>query len=398
MGRVLRVDQGAGGRPEGSVGEVARVFLRLGLIGFGGPLVHVALMRDEIVRRRGWIDDATFLDLVAATNLLPGPNSTELAIHLGLRRAGRPGILAAGLAFIVPPALIVLALAWLYVTYGSTPPAQALLAGIKPVVIGIVVVALAGLARRVAGRPAYFALATVAGAVYVLGVDELAILAAGALAGLALGLLEGRTVGRALAIAAVAPATAWGAAAAASTLPITLGGIFAVFLKIGALLFGSGYVLLAFLRADLVLRLGWLSDRQLLDAVSAGQVTPGPLFTTATFVGYLLAGPAGALVATVAIFLPAFCFASLLGPIVRGLRSRPWAANGLDGLTASSLGLMGGVALLLGREALAPTGMLDLVWIGLAVVAAAAMASGRLGATALIAIGGLVGVLRALVG
>ena len=399
MGRLLSpeghdsVTTGSERHERGTAREVGLTFLRLGLISFGGPLAQVAVMREELVRRRGWLSDAAFLDLVAATNLLPGPNGTELAIHLGARRAGIRGLFAAGLAFIVPAALLVGMLAWLYVSYGSTPTLQTVLGGIKPVVIGIVVAALVGLGRRLLDRPGLVLLALGAAAVYLVGVNELLILAVGAAVPVLLALPAASRGGSP---AVLLTSLAVGAAA---TVPITLGGIAAVFLKIGALLFGSGYVLLAFLRADLVERLGWLTDRQLLDAVSAGQVTPGPLFTTATFVGYLLAGPAGALVATIAIFTPAFVFAALLGRLVGWLRRHDLASRALDGLNAASLGLMGGVALLLGRAALTgPSGETFDPWWAVAMALATVLAiHGRLGPTPLVAAGAGVGLLRWLV-
>jgi chromate transporter len=398
VGRLLSpeghepVASGTEPQERGTAREVGLTFLRLGLISFGGPLAQVAIMREELVRRRGWLSDAAFLDLVAATNLLPGPNGTELAIHLGARRAGIRGLFAAGLAFIAPAALLVGVLAWLYVSYGSTPTLQAVLGGIKPVVIGIVVAALAGLARRLLDRPALVLLALGAAALYLVGVNELLILAVGAGLPVLLALPAARRAGSAALFTSLA-------VAAAATVPVSLPAIAAVFLKIGALLFGSGYVLLAFLRADLVERLGWLTDQQLLDAVIAGQVTPGPLFTTATFVGYLLAGPAGAVVATIAIFTPAFVFAALLGPLVVWLRAHGLASRALDGLNAASLGLMGGVAVLLGRAALAgPSGdPFDPWWAAAMVLATVLAIGGRVGPTLLVAAGAGAGLLRWLV-
>ena len=374
------LDARAGTR--GRVAEVAVLFLRLGLTAFGGPLAHIALMREEVVRRRRWVAEGEFLDLVAATNLLPGPNSTELAIHLGHRRAGKAGLVAAGLSFIVPAALVVLALAWLYVSYQSTPDLQAALRGLRPVVVGIVVVALAAFVRDLGRRPVLLAISVAAGIAYLLPVHELLILVGGAVAA-----LGARAFGAARGLLAGAATLSVGAGAA--TAGVTLTGIFLTFLKVGALLYGSGYVLVAYIRADLVERLGWLTDRQLLDAISVGQATPGPVFTTATFVGYLLAGVPGAVVATVAIFLPGFAFAALLSPLVRALRSRVWASAALDGVVAASLGLMGGVTLLLARAAFAPDGAVDYGAVVLGVIATALVASGRVGATPVL-VGGLV--------
>ena len=326
----------------GRLRELLVVFGTLGVIGFGGPAAHVALMRREVVERRHWLTDQQMVDLVGITNLIPGPNSTEMAMHVGRLRAGGPGLVVAGLAFILPATAIVLALAWGYVSYGTTPTGDALLYGIKPVVVAIVAAALIAFART-ALRDRLPVLAAVATALlWVAGVNELVLLAAGALlvAGIRLGTRHPWA-----AVGFVLPA----ATAVGSVNLLTLG---AVFLKAGALLYGSGYVLLAFLRGDLVERLGWLTDAQLLDAVAIGQVTPGPLFTTATFVGYVLAGLPGALVATVAIFSPAFVFVALVGPVAARLRERPLTAALLDGVNAAALGLMAAVSIQLGVAAI----------------------------------------------
>nr|WP_281390538.1 chromate efflux transporter [Sphaerisporangium rubeum] len=321
------------------------VFLKLGVIAFGGPVAHIAMMRDELVRRRGWVDDQRFVDLMAATNLIPGPNSTELAIHLGHDRAGRRGLIAAGVCFILPAALIVTALAWGYVTYGRTPAVEGLLYGIVPAVIAIVAHALFGLLSTVIKNVWLAALAVAALAAYLLGVNELLILAAGALIAAAARLARRPPDGRLPAVAVLGlplfPDPTWG----------QLAQLFGTMLKIGSVLYGSGYVLLAFLRGDFVERLGWITDQQLIDAVSIGQVTPGPVFTTATFVGYLVAGPVGAFLATVAIFLPSFVLVGLLTRITHRLRSSVWTAALLDGLNAAALALMAGVSYQLARTA-----------------------------------------------
>lgn len=329
--------------------EVVSVFLRLGLVAFGGPAAHIAMMREELVRRRGWVDDQRFVDLMGATNLIPGPNSTELAIHLGWDRARARGLVAAGVCFILPASLIVTALAWGYVRYGATPEVESVLYGVVPAVLAIIAHALVGLLRT-AVRSVWLALlAAAALAAYLLGVNELVILVAGA------------------AVAAAAYAGSRGLGRSALLLPF-VGGDLPVFpdpsggqlaqlfwhlLKIGSVLYGSGYVLLAFLEGDFVDRLGWLTDQQLLDAVAVGQVTPGPVFTTATFLGYLVAGPAGAFVATVAIFLPSFVLVGLLTRITDRLRASPWTGALLDGVNAASLALMAGVSLQLAGSAVA---------------------------------------------
>lgn len=346
-----------------TLGEVVRLFLRLGFTAFGGPAAHIALMHDEVVTRRGWMSEQHFLDLVGATNLIPGPNSTEMAIHIGYERAGWRGLLAAGLCFIMPAVLIVLALAWLYVEYGSTPQGDALMYGIKPVIIAIVVQALYKLVPTALKGGLLAAVGVGALAAYLLGVNELIVLFGGALLVVALQAAQGFPQS----VAALLPLTGLPYWLAQSTTPtiISLDRIFLVFLKVGALLYGSGYVLLAFLRNDLVVNYGWLTDQQLLDAVAIGQFTPGPVFTTATFIGYVLAGVPGAVVATIGIFLPSFFFVALLARIMPYIRKSPWSAAFLDGVNVTALGLMAGVTWQLGRAAL-----VDLPTILLAAVAA----------------------------
>lgn len=349
------------------VGEVAAVFLRLGFVAFGGPAAHIAMMREELVRRRGWVSDERFVDLMGATNLVPGPNSTELAIHLGWDRARWRGLLVAGFCFIVPAALIVTALAWLYVEQGSTPAFDDVLSGVVPAVLAIIVWALVPLLRTVVWgtrspvvRGGLAVLAAGALAAYLLGVNELVVLFGGAaLAAAARALVRGRARlrdgGHPVLLVAALPYFSDPSGA-------DLTRLFTTMLKIGAVLYGSGYVLLAFLEGDFVDRLGWLTREQLLDAISIGQVTPGPVFTTATFVGYVVAGLPGAFLATVAIFLPSFVFVGLLTQITDRLRAWPWTAVALDGLNATALGLMAGVTLVLGGEALVdPVSVLVLV-------------------------------------
>jgi chromate transporter len=329
--------------------EVGGLFLRLGLTSFGGPAAHTAVMHDEVVTRRRWLSDAEFLDLVAATNLLPGPNSTEMAIHLGRRRAGWPGFFAAGVGFILPAMSIVLALSILYVRLGSTPQAGWLLYGVKPVVIAILVQALFKLGQK-AIRSAWILLAGLAAmAAYFAPVNEvLILLAGGAVVMLAANWRRLRAVPPSSLLVSMTTLTPWTLAAVPFSLPLMV----FTFLKIGAVLYGSGYVLFAFLNADFVQRLGWITQQQLVDAIALGQVTPGPLFTSATFIGYLLAGTPGALLATLAIFLPSFLFVALAGPLIPRLQASPWTRAFLDGVVAASLGLMAAVTLDLGRAAL----------------------------------------------
>jgi len=337
--------------------EVALLFLRLGFTAFGGPAAHIALMEEAVVRRRGWVTREEFLDLLGATNLIPGPNSTEMAIHLGHRRAGWPGLVVAGAAFIAPAMAIVLVFAWVYVRYGSLPAVAHLLVGVKPVIIAVVAQALWNLGRA-AVKSAWLGVITVAAlAASAAGVHELVVLFGAGLVAAAVKLVRARRLPGGASVVWPWPlAGAGGATAATAATTVTaasagLAPIFFFFLKVGAVLFGSGYVLLAFLRADLVERWHWLSDRQLLDAIAVGQVTPGPVFTTATFIGYVLHGARGALVATLGIFLPAFVFVAVSAPLVPRMRRSPTVGALLDGVNVASLALMGDVTWLLARSA-----------------------------------------------
>jgi chromate transporter len=331
-----------------------------GCTAFGGPAAHVAMMHDEVVSRRRWLTEQRFLDLLGATNLIPGPNSTEMAIHVGLIRAGWPGLIVAGASFIFPAMLIVLGLAWAYVRFGSTPTAEALLYGIAPVVIAIVVQALAKLGRTaVKGSPLLLAVGVAALASYMAGLNELMLLFG---AGLVVFLVRAAARLRAGRTYSIVPlfASSLFLAEVAERAPVELWRLFLQFLKFGAVVYGSGYVLFAFLRGDLVDRLGWLTEQQLVDALAIGQLTPGPVFTTATFIGYLLGGTSGALLATLGIFLPGFVFVALLQPLVRQMRRSAWAGDLLDGVNVGAVGLMAGVTWQLARQAIVdvPTALL----------------------------------------
>ena len=320
--------------------EVALLFLKLGTIGFGGPAAHIALMRREVVERRRWLSEAEFLDLLGAANLIPGPSSTELAIHIGFRQCGWPGLIVAGACFILPAACIVTGLAWAYVRFHSLPQLKLLLNVVQPIVVAIVLQAIWKLGRAALKTWDVRMVAVAAVFLSALGFQPILIL-----------LVCG---------AALASARAWSSLVLLSGLvgvsvtvvePATLSRLFWVFVKIGAVVFGSGYVLLAFLRADLVNRLHWLTDTQLLDAVAVGQITPGPVFTTATFIGYLVAGLPGAVVATLGIFLPGWILVALSGPVIPRLRRSKWAGAFFDGVTAASIGLIVWVLVLLIRAA-----------------------------------------------
>ncbi|HEX6976367.1 MAG TPA: chromate efflux transporter [Vicinamibacterales bacterium] len=368
-----------------SLTELARVFLLLGTTAFGGPAAHIAMMHDQVVRRRRWIGEQEFADLIAATNLIPGPNSTEMAVHVGRRVAGWRGLLVAGISFILPSALIVSAFAVLYAKYGQAPDARALLAGVAPVIIAIIVQASWSLARGSLKRPALWLVAIIAATLALAGVNELVILGGSAV--VVMLAASGRRVtiwATALATAgASAQATAAGVAAAT---PITLGGLSLFFLKVGSILFGSGYVLIAFLRADLVDRWHWLTDQQLVDAVAIGQFTPGPLSTTATFIGYLLGGWPGAVLCTVAIFLPGFVLVALTQPLIPRLRNSRITAALLDGVVAASLGLMAAVAVELARVNL--TGPVP---VAIAIVSVVVLVRWRINSAWLVLAGAAVG-------
>jgi len=374
----------AGPSHAGSLSEVAALFLKLGFVAFGGPAAHIALMRDEVVTRRRWVTEQQFLDLLGASNLVPGPTSTELAIYLGYARAGWRGLVLAGTLFILPAALISLALAWIYVRYGSTPEAVWLLYGIKPVIIAVVVQAIWALARTAVKGWLLAAIGALVLGLYAAGVNEIVLLlGAGVLVMAARNAGRLRQRPRALALVPMLGAPALSTAGAAAVDPVSL---FFVFLKIGAVLYGSGYVLLAFLRNDFVVRLGWLTDQQLIDAVAVGQLTPGPVFTTATFIGYIVAGTSGAALSTVAIFLPSFVFVAIVYPLVPRLRGSAWMSAFLDGVNVAAIGLMLAVTWQLGRSA-----VVDGPSAALALVATILLLRWRINSVWLIAGAGVIG-------
>jgi len=376
---------------------VARVSATLGVIGFGGPAAHVAMLRVEVVERRRWLTDAEFLELFAATGALPGPGSTQMVIAVGRRRAGWAGLAVAGTCFIAPSTATVLVLAWLYVRYGHLPAVGGLLYGVKPVVVAVIVVSLWGLGRGVVATGALPAAVSVAAAAgFLAGVDPLVVLGAGAAV---VTVWRNRGSVRARGAAVVAPALALAAAGrggrarpgATATVHVGLWPVAREFAKLGVIVFGSGYVLLAFLQRDLVHQLHWLGARQLLDAVAAGQVTPGPVFATATFVGYLVSGVPGALVATIAIFLPSFVMVAALIPLLSKVRRSSWASGALDGAGAVAVGLMAGVAVTLARS-----GLVGPLAVAVGVVALVVLARFRVNTAWMVLAGGVVGVLHSL--
>ncbi len=372
----------------GPLRELAALFLKLGTIAFGGPAAHIAMMEEEVVRRRRWLSREDFLDLVGAVNLIPGPNSTELAIHIGHRRAGWKGLLVAGICFIVPAFVLVFAIAWGYVRFGRLPQAQSFLYGVKPVIIAVVVQALWGLGRSAVKNARLGVLGFIALAAVMLGAHELLVLFAIGAAAMAFEVIAAKRPSRLSALLIPPGLFSLAGASVAGGAGVQAGTLFLVFLKVGSVLFGSGYVLLAFLRADLVERLGWMTEAQLLDAVAVGQVTPGPVFTTATFIGYLLAGPSGAVLATVGIFAPAFAFVALSGPLVPWLRKTREAGAFLDGINVASLALMAAVTWQLGRAALS-----DGWAIGLAALSAVVLLRYRVNSAWLVLGGAATGLL-----
>jgi len=379
-----------GGR--GPLQEVAGLFLKLGFIAFGGPAAHIAMMRDEVVRRREWVTDQQFLDLLGASNLIPGPTSTELAIYLGYTRAGPWGLVLAGAFFILPAMLMVLALAWAYVRYGATPQGTWLLYGIKPVIIAVIVQAIWGLAPAALKNLGLVVAAAAVVLMYFVGVSTVALLFGVGILVMLVENVRQRRSRRGAPAAALIPPPGWAApglaqAAAAAAAPAALGTLFLTFLKIGAVVYGSGYVLLAFLRQEFVERLRWLTDRQLIDAVIVGQFTPGPVFTTATFIGYLVGRVPGALLATLAIFLPSFIFVALAYPIVPRLRRSSWTSAFLDGVNAAALGVMAAVTWQLGH-----TAIIDALTLALAVAAGIALLAFKANSAWLIAAGAVVGI------
>jgi chromate transporter len=324
--------------PRTSLFELARLFLKLGAIAFGGPPAHIAMMDDEIVSRRGWLTREEFLDFLGASNLIPGPTSTEMAIHVGRARAGWPGLVVAGASFILPASLMVSALAWAYVRFGSLPQVAGVLYGVKPIVIALIAQAVFKLGKSAVKSVELAAVGGLAVLATAFGMEQLAVLAGG---GLLTGLIYWARSGKQPSTGAALLAGGTGMAAGVGLIaPFSLTALFLVFLKIGAILFGGGYVLVALIRSNLVARLGWISERQLLDAIAMGQVTPGPLSTTATFIGYVLGGFPGAVIATIAIFLPAFFFVAISGPLVPRLRRSSLAGAVLDGVNVAALALI----------------------------------------------------------
>ncbi|MCC6603458.1 MAG: chromate efflux transporter [Anaerolineae bacterium] len=349
--------------------ELAVLFFRLGVTAFGGPAAHIGMMEDEVVTRRQWLSRQHFLDLVGATSLIPGPNSTEMTMHIGYERAGWRGLAVAGTFFILPAAVLTGILAWLYVQYGTLPAVEPLLVGIKPAVIGIIATAVYRLGTKAVKnwQLAVIGLGVLTAA--FLGVDEVvALLVGGVLGALLLRAAAGSATAVLLPLWSGSGLRLW--LQGEGETAVTLWSLGAFFLKIGAILYGSGYVLLAYLEGGLVDQLGWLTQAELLDAIAIGQFTPGPVLTTATFVGYVIAGVPGAIVATAGIFLPSFLFVLLLNPLIPKMRQSVWFAAFLDAVNVAAIGLMVAVLVNLGQQTFA-------TWQGIVIAALALMASLR---------------------
>jgi len=383
---------------------LAQVFLKLGIIGFGGPAAHIAMMETEVVERRKWLDKDHFLDLLGATNLIPGPNSTEMAIHVGYSYGGILGLAVAGICFVFPAVTITAVLAWIYVSFGTTPQIAPLLAGIKPAVLAIIAGALWRLGKKAVKSRQLLAIGVFVAVLLLLGLNEVLSLLIGGLVGmlwLRLGGPSPKTLEAAIAglgIGSVFKASAAGTAAASSP---PLWQIGAFFLKVGCVLFGSGYVLVAFLEGEVVGKYGWLTQQQLLDAIAIGQFTPGPVLSTSTFIGYQIGGLPGAIVATVGIFLPSFLFVLLLNPVVPKLRQSAWSSAFLDAVNVSAVGLMAIVSLRLAHAVLlqpllqAPQSELAWVGVGITIAASIALFRFKINAAWLVLGGALVGGLAA---
>lgn len=341
--------------------ELARLFLKLGFTAFGGPAAHVAMMEEEVVSKRAWMSREHFLDLMGATNLIPGPNSTEMVMHVGLHRAGLAGMFIAGASFILPAAFLTLLLAIFYVAYGDLPQVEPFLRGIKPAVLVIILGAVIKLGKKALKKPAYALIGLAVMAAGLLGINEVFAILAGGL----IGMLGIQAANRFFSIELLAlPILSISQVSSEKLLTLFLS-----FLKIGAILFGSGYVLVAYLEGELIENLGWLTQQQLLDAIAAGQFTPGPVLTTATFVGYQIAGYSGALLATLGIFLPSFCFVYVLNPLIPKLRNSKWSAAFLDAVNISAVGIMAAVLISLANQSIfSPFDWRGLLILGVAAV------------------------------
>nr|ASR75196.1 hypothetical protein [Nostoc sp. KVJ2] len=367
------------------LGELAKMFFKLGVIGFGGPVAHIAMIEDEVVKRRQWLTREHFLDLLGATNLIPGPNSTEMAIHIGYIYAGWLGLIVSGVCFVLPAVLITGGFAWVYVAYGTLPQVAPLLYGIKPAVLAIIINALWGLAKKAVKSRQLLVIALAVGLLTLLfKLNEVIALLIGGLLGMvwlhsgdkndkpgdkANFLIASLSTGATLKASAAVAASV---ATASTVAKISLWQLGWFFLKVGSVLFGGGYLLVAFLQGGLVEEYGWLTQQQLLDAIAIGQFTPGPVLSTATFIGYIIAGIPGAIVATIGIFLPSFVFVAALNPLIPRLRASSWTRAFLDAVNVSAVALMVVTTLQLGAATLtlAQAPFVDFLGCAIAIVSA----------------------------
>ena len=388
------------------LGELAKLFLKLGVIGFGGPVAHIAMMEDEVVKRRHWLTRQHFLDLLGATNLIPGPNSTEMAIHVGFVYAGWLGLIVSGVCFILPAVLITGGLAWVYVNYGNLPQVAPLLYGIKPAVLAVIINALWGLGKKAVKTQKLLIIAFgVVALLMLLKLNEVVALLIGGVLGM-LWLQTGNKGNQPgdkanfLIVSLATGTTLKATAAGVSAVNVSLWKLGLFFLKVGSVLFGGGFVLVAFLQGELVQEYGWLTQQQLLDAIAIGQFTPGPILSTATFIGYILAGIPGAIVATVGIFLPSFAFTAALNPLVPWLRASKWTAAFLDAVNVSAVALMAVVTLQLGMATLSlpKAPFVDVFAVAIALISAVLVIRYKINAAWLVLGAGLMGWVAFLLG
>jgi chromate transporter len=367
--------------------EVVQVFLKLGTLAFGGPAAHIGMMRDEVVRRRQWLSDQDFLDLLGVAQLIPGPNSTEMIMLLGARRAGWRGLILGGASFILPAMLIVMVFGWVYVRFGALPQLEWLLYGVKPVMIAIIIQAVWELGKKAIKGPLTLCVGALALLLYALGASEIPLLFAGALLVMVIQ-NRSRLRWRGSAAATIVLGGPLAPIVTVAATPFSYWQLFWSFFKIGAVLYGSGYVLIAFMQTEFVQNLGWLTNQQLLDAIVVGQITPGPLFTSATFVGFILGGVPGAIIATIGIFLPAFILVAIVRPFVPRLRQSPWFSALLDGVNVVSLALVVGVAVGLARVSL-----IDPLTVAIAALTLIVLLRFKINSTWLVLGGALMGLL-----
>jgi len=381
--------------------ELAKLFLKLGVTGFGGPVAHIAMIEDEVVKRRQWLTREHFLDLLGATNLIPGPNSTEMVIHIGYIYAGWLGLIVSGISFILPAVLITGVFAFIYVSYGSVPEFSPLLYGIKPVVLAIILNAVFGLSKKALKNKQLLIIAVLVALVNYFGkVNEVITLLLGGILGMIwlhnIAINSNKQTN--LLITALTLGTTLPKVALTPTVSIWQLGLF--FLKVGSVLFGGGYLLIAFLQGELVDQYHWLTQQQLLDAIAIGQFTPGPILSTATFIGYIISGLPGAIVATVGIFLPSFLFVVLLNPVIPWLRKSPWTRSFLDAVNASAVALMIVTTLQIAVKTLGLERfpLLDLFSIFMFLIAAVLIIRFRINAQWLVLGGGLISIGLGLLG